>query len=312
MKRAIIVGVYGQDGRLLYDFLLKRKYSIVGIDKKRIHCPLGTSSKQVDILKYAEVADMINKFQPHEVYYLAGFHHSSEDLPIENVELLQHSYEVHVSGLANFLEAMKRFWPKARLFYAASSHIFGETKYKIQDESTPINPSCIYGITKAAGLALCQFYRRRYGIFAAVGILYNHESSLRSERFVSRKIVKGAINIKGRKQKELLLGDLRAVNDWGYALDYVRAMHLILNNKLPDDFVIATGRRHTVLDFVRAAFECLGLDWKLYVEEDNNIVRKQNFLRIGNSAKLRRATGWKPSVDFKEMVKLLIDQEEVS
>ncbi len=308
MKRAIIVGAHGQDGQLLYDLLLKRRYSIIGIDKKRMHCPLGISFKQVDIYKYAEVANMIKKFKPQEVYYLAGFHHSSEDPPIENVELLRRSYEVHVAGLANFLEAIKRFWSKARLFYAASSHIFGETKRESQDENTPVNPNCIYGITKVAGLELCRFYRSRYGIFAVAGILYNHESMLRPERFVSKKIINGAINIKGGKQKELVLGDLRAVNDWGYAPDYVRAMHLILNNESPDDFIIATGKRHTVLDFVKVAFGYLGLDWEIFVKEDRNIVRKKNFCRIGNPEKLKRITGWKPSVSFKEMVRMFLVQ----
>jgi GDPmannose 4,6-dehydratase len=309
MKRAVIVGVHGQDGQLLYDLLLKRRYLIVGIDRNRVRCSPGIFSKQVDVRNYAEVANLIKKFQPQEVYYLAAYHQSSEDLPIKNVELLRHSYEVHVAGLANFLEAIKSFWPKARLFYAASSHIFGETKKKIHNENTPINPNCIYGITKAAGLALCRFYRFRYGVSAVAGILYNHESTLRSERFVSKKIIKGAVNIKRGKQNELVLGDLRAVIDWGYAPDYVRAMHSILNNKSPDDFIIATGKRHTVLDFVKVAFGYLGLDWKSYVKENYHIVRKHNFCRVGNPAKLKRKTGWKPSVDFKKMVKLLLTQE---
>lgn len=309
MKRAIIVGVCGQDGGLLYDFLLKQRYSIAGIDKKRIRCSPGISVEQVDIYECNEVARLVKKFKPQEIYYLAAFHHSSEDLPIENVELLHHSYQVHVTGLVNFLEAIKNFYPKARLFYAASSHIFGETGKNVQDEGTPINPSCIYGITKAAGLALCRFYRSRYKVFAVAGILYNHESALRPERFVSKKIIKAAINIKRGKQKELELGDLRAVIDWGYAPDYVRAMHAILGNKFPEDFIIATGKRHTVLDFVKAAFGCLGLDWKIYVKEKPNIVCKKNFFRVGNSAKLKRATGWKPSVDFKKMVKLLLIQD---
>lgn len=306
MKRAIIVGASGQDGQLLYDFLLKRRYLILGIDKNRIRCSFGVSFEQVDIRKSASVDKVMEKFQPQEVYYLAAFHHSSEDPQINNPELLRHSYEAHVAGLGNFLEAIKSFLPKARLFYAASSHIFGETKKEKQAENTPINPCCIYGITKAAGLELCRFYRSRYRIFAVTGILYNHESVLRPEGFVSKKITKGAINIKGGKQKELVVGDLRAVNDWGYAPDYVRAMHLILNNAPPDDFIIATGKRHTVLDFVKAAFGYLGLDWRLYIKEDSSIVRKQNFCRIGNPAKLMGATGWKPSVDFKGMVKLLI------
>jgi GDPmannose 4,6-dehydratase len=309
MKRAIIVGANGQDGRLLSDFLLKRKYEIVGVDKNSIFYPSGTPFKRVDLSKPAEVASLVRRFKPDEVYYLAAFHHSSEDLPIENVDLLRRSYEVHVAGLANFLEAIKNFWPKTRLFYAASSHIFGEVREEIQSEYTPINPNCMYGITKAAGLALCRFYRLRYGIFTAVGILYNHESALRPKHFVSKKIIQGVINIKKGKQKKLILGDLSAVIDWGYAPDYVRAMYLILNQPMPDDFIIATGKRHTILDFVKAAFGSLGLDWKLYVREDRGIVRKQNFCRIGNAAKLKKFTGWKPSVNFRGMVRLLLTQE---
>jgi len=309
MKRAIIVGSHGQDGQLLHDHLSKLRYSIIGIDKDSMYYPAGASFKQINISKYPEVTNMIKKFQPQEVYYLAGFHHSSEDLPIENLELLRRSYEVHVAGLENFLEAIKNICHKARLFYAASSHIFGETKKEIQNENTQVNPNCIYGITKAAGLQLCRFYRSRYGIFAAGGILYNHESALRPEGFASKKIIKAAIKIKRGKQKKLLLGDLLAVNDWGYAPDYVRAMHLILNNEPADDFIIATGKRHTVLDFVKAAFGYLGLDWELYVKEDRNILCKKIFCRIGNPAKLKRVTGWKPSVNFKEMIELLIVQE---
>lgn len=309
MKRAIIVGSHGQDGQLLYDFLLKRGYSIVGIDKNQIRCSPGISFKKLDILKFKEVANLVRKFQPRKIYYLAAFHHSSEDLPSENVELLHRSYAVHVAGLLNFLESVRIFYPKARLFYAASSHIFGEAKENIQNENTPINPSCIYGITKAAGFSLCKFYRSRYGIFSAVGILYNHESILRDEHFVSKKIIKGVIDIKKGRQKKLSLGDLSAVVDWGYAPDYVRAMYLILNSKTPSDFIIATGKPHTVLDFVKVTFKYLDLNWKLYVKEDHRIVCKQNFFRVGNPRNLIKSTGWKPKVKFKEMIKIMINEE---
>jgi len=310
MRRAVIIGVDGQDGQLLYDLLLKKGYLVVGIAKSQTRSSFGATFKQVDILKFAQVANLIKKLRPNEVYYLAAFHHSAENIPAENIELLQNSWEVHVAGLANFLEAIRMFSSKTRLFYAASSHIFGETKEKIQNENTPINPHCIYGITKAAGLALCRFYRSWFGIFAVAGILYNHESVLRAESFVSKKIIKGAINIKRGRQRKLVLGDLHAVIDWGYAPDYVRAMQLILNTESADDFIIATGNPHTVLDFVKTAFGYLGLDWKLYVEEDHGIVHKHNFCRVGNPAYLKKQTGWKLSVSFKQMVKLLLVHEE--
>jgi len=309
MRRAIIIGVDGQDGQLLYDLLLKMRYSVVGIDKSRIRCSSAISFKEVNILESAQVSNLIKEVLPKEVYYLAAFHHSAENVPAENTELLQNSYDVHVAGLANVLEAIRIFSPKTRLFYAASSHIFGKTEENMQDESTPINPNCIYGITKAAGLALCRFYRFRFGIFAVAGILYNHESSLRAEDFVSQRIIKGAVGIKRGERKKLVLGDLQAVIDWGYAPDYVRAMQLVLNTQSPDDFIIATGKRHTVLDFVKATFAYLGLDWRLYVKEECHIVRKQNVCRVGNPANLQKETGWKPSVDFKRMVELLLCQE---
>ncbi|MFA6357062.1 MAG: GDP-mannose 4,6-dehydratase [Candidatus Omnitrophota bacterium] len=307
MKRAIIVGVGGQDGQLLYELLTKNRYLVIGIDKNKIQSSFKVLFKQVNILNFIDVANLIKKFQPQEVYYLAAFHHSAEDLPIENAELLQRSYNVHVVGLVNFLEAIKKFSLKSRIFYAASSHIFGETKNDIQDEDTPINPNGLYGITKATGLALCRFYRSNYDIFVSVGILYNHESAFRTGNFVSMKIIQGAINIKKGKQKQLFLGDLDAVIDWGYALDYVRAMHLTLKSRKPDDFIIATGKRHTVLDFIKVVFKTLQLDWKLYIKEDGSIVRKQSFYRIGNSAKLRTSTGWGPEFSFKEMINRMIE-----
>jgi GDPmannose 4,6-dehydratase len=306
MRSALIIGANGQDGRLLYDFLLKKRYVVIGIDKNCIRCSQKMSYKKIDILKFDQVVRLIKEFKPQEVYYLAAFHHSSEDLPIEDVALLQQSYQVHVAGFANFLEAIKLFSSKTKIFYAASSHIFGETTKLIQTETMPINPHCIYGITKASGLALSRFYRSRYGIFAAAGILYNHESSLRAQHFVSKKIIDGAINIKAGKQKKIVLGDLDAVVDWGYAPDYVRAMHLILKAKAPDDFIVATGKKHTVLDFVKVAFGHLKLNWKDNIEIDRSIVRKKSFSRIGNPAKLRTITGWKPKVSFKEMIKKMV------
>jgi GDPmannose 4,6-dehydratase len=172
-----------------------------------------------------------------------------------------------------------------------------------------INPSSSYGITKALGLELCRLYRSRHGTFAAAGILYNHESILRADSFISKKIINGVVEIKLDKRKMLVLGDLKAVIDWGYAPDYVRAMQLILKNKIPNDFIIATGRRHTVLDFVKAVFGYLKLDWKQHVVVDVRVVHKSRFYRIGNPAFLKKKTGWKPSVNFKEMVNLLLKQK---
>ncbi len=310
MKKAVIVGCQGQDGRLLNDLLTRKKYRIVGLDKRIIKYPRRSHFKKVDISKRAEVFDLIKLFKPDEVYYLAAFHHSSEDRPIENIKLFQESYKVNVLSLINFLEGIRMYSPRTRLFYAASSHVFGESKDIPQDESTHINPNCIYGITKAAGLFTCRFYRNNYSLFASAGILYNHESSLRNERFVSMKIIKTAVNINKNKEKHLNLGDLSAEADFGYAPDYVDAMYRILNIDKSDDFVIASGEKHSVRNFVKTAFEILELDWKRYVREDRNIVTKRNLCRFGNPDKLKRMTGWKSSVSFEGMIRLLLSEEE--
>lgn len=310
MKRAIIVGCDGQDGRILYDFLLRKKYELVGIDKNVIRTSGNARLDPIDIERYAKVNSLINRFKPDEVYYLAAFHSASEDAPSADIDMFNLSYRTNVLSLVNFLEAIKNRSPKTRLFYAASSHIFGESG-GIQNEETAINPGCVYGITKAAGLFNCRFYRKKHSIFASVGILYNHESNLRRDNFVSRKIIKGAINIKNGRQDKLVLGDLYARIDWGYAPDYVDAMYRIMNAKAPGDFIIATGKAHTVLDFVKNVFGCLKLDWKLYVKEDPSIIKKDSLCRIGSPKKLISTTGWRPSVNFKEMIKLLLAQEGV-
>ena len=309
MKKAIIVGCQGQDGRLLSGYLLKRKYQVIGLDQDSIE-GLGIEEiSPVNIKNQDDVSRLIQELKPDEVYYLAAFHHSSQSRQEQSDDLFRLSFEVHVLGLVNFLEAIRQYSPQTRLFYAASSHIFGDPKQRVQDETTAVNPGCCYGITKAAGVFLCRLYRKEHGIFACVGILYNHESALRQPEFISKKIITGAVNIKNGKQEKLLIGDLGAQIDWGYAPDYVEAMHRIMNCKIPDDFIVATGVKHSVLDFIKTAFGCLNLDWKKYVVQDKSIITKKNFCRMGDARKLRKITGWKPSVDFIEMVKLLVEAE---
>ncbi|MBU4289016.1 MAG: GDP-mannose 4,6-dehydratase [Proteobacteria bacterium] len=308
MKKAIIVGCNGQDGKLLNSYLLKKDYKIVGIGKNITVCSDGFLIGPVDIKNSQEVFQLIKELKPNEIYYLAAFHHSSEANSIDNIDLFQQSFDVHVSALVNFLEGIKQYSSQTRIFYAASSHIFGEPGSEIQNEVTAINPNCFYGITKAAGLFLCRLYRNNYSIFASTGILYNHESSFRSEAFISKKIIISAINIKRKKQEKLTIGDLNAEIDWGYAPDYIDAMYRIINCEEPQDFIVATGEKHKVLDFVKTTFEYLDLDWRRYVEEDRSIITKKNYCRIGNPKKLMDKTGWKPSVDFREMIKLLLTE----
>lgn len=309
MKKAIIVGCHGQDGRLLDDFLSRKKFEVIGIDKKFIKCPQGMNCGVVDINKPEDVNGLIRDFEPDEVYYLAALHHSSQADLGDHVDLFRKSFDIHVLAFMNFLEAIKQHSPRTRILYAASSHIFGNPENKTQDENTAIRPNCIYGITKAAGLFVSRLYRKNYSIFAPTCILYNHESSFRHEDFVSKKIISGAVRIKKKEQERLLVGDLDAEIDWGYAPDFIDGMHRIINHGTADDFIVATGKRHTVRDFVKIAFEYLDLDWSRYVEEDRSIITKQSYRRIGNPRKLMKATGWKPTVDFKGMIRLLLTEE---
>jgi GDPmannose 4,6-dehydratase len=298
MKRALVVGCDGQDGRLLHENLSRKAYAVTGVGRRTL-----------DITDRQAVLDLVGGVSPDEIYYLPAVHHSSENLTeADDAGLFRESFAVHVSALIHFLDAMRRAAPRSRLFYAASSHVFGDDAPAPQDESTPFDPSGIYGITKAAGVQSCRYYRARHGLFVSTGILYNHESPLRAPSFVSKKIVNAAIRIRDHEQETLRLGALAAEVDWGYAPDFVEAFHRILGLDRADDFVIATGEKHSVGEFVEIAFSRLGLDWKNFVEEDNNLLRKTVTTRIGNPEKLMRATGWRPSVSFARMVELLLGE----
>lgn len=197
--------------------------------------------------------------------------------------------------------------PQTRLFYAASSHIFGKPDTEPQDENTRIQPLNIYAVTKVTGLNLCRMYRTVHQIFVSVGILYNHESPLRGGQFVSQKIARGAVMCRKDPSHRLVLGDLKGEVDWGFAPDYVDAMQRIMNLPEADDFVIATGEKHTVEDFVRIAFDSLGLDWRVFVTERKGIITRPTVALVGNAAKLTMKTGWQRSVTFSDMVKKLVE-----
>lgn len=295
MKTAIIVGHEGQDGRLAVELLQQKQYKIIGIGRRTL-----------DITRRPQVEDLIKANSPDEIYYLAAFHHSSQDQLGDEVKLFEQSYAVHVQGLLHCCEAMKKFAPQARLFYACSL-IFEGTSTEIQDETTAVSPQSVYAMTKLNGLLLCRYYRERYGVFASGGILYNHESRYRAENFITSKIIKTALDIKAGVQDKLVLGDLEAQVDWGYAPDYVQAMYQILNAPKADDFIIATGIKHSVRDFVQAVFEHLDLDWTKYVHQDPSIMVRKRRALVGDTRKLRETTGWQPTVDFKQMVRLLLD-----
>jgi GDPmannose 4,6-dehydratase len=311
MRSALIIGAGGQDGRLLARLLLDRGYAVLGWTRTEPTATPPCNCTVIDILQPVAVDAELRRFQPDEIYYLAAFHHSTEDTIEESAaELLRRSFDVHVLGLLNVLQAMEECCQRARLFYAASSHVFGPPVAEWQNEKTTFLPNSAYGISKAAGIQCCQFYRRENGIFAATGILFNHESPLRKPSFLSQKIVRGALQARRDLTYKLVLGDLEAKIDWGYAPDYVDAMFRILQLPEASDFVVASGEIHTVREFAQAAFGALGLDWRRHVESDARLLNRVAHPLRGDSGKLRAATGWSPTVGFAEMVAELVHEAE--
>lgn len=310
LKKAIIIGVNGQDGRLLFDLLARLNYQIIGLDKNSLKTEGIAWKKKIDINKKEQVEEIIKKIKPEEIYHLAAFHQSSQDKALSVAEELAGSYQINTFSLLNFLEAIRLYSPQSKIFFAGSSLMFGACKTKYQTENTPYKPDSVYGLTKSAGAALCRMYREKYKIFAAVGIMYNHESEYRSDNFISMKIIKGARDIASGKQKNLVIGDLYAAVDWGYAPDYVAAMHKILNLKKADDFIVASGQAHSVLHLVKIAFGHYGLDYRKYIKEDERLLTRKRATLIGNAQKLKMATGWKPSVNFEQMIKKIITAVE--
>lgn len=298
MKQALVVGSAGQDGTLLSELLRAHGYNVLGIDQGDLQIEHANDVEQF-------VADN----QPAEIYFLAAFHHSSEDPAIEPRELFERSFAVNAMAVVNFLDAIRKHAPRTRLFYAASSLIFGDVVEAPQTETTPITPTDAYGISKAAGLHACRHYRRAYGVHASVGILYNHESPLRADKFLSKKVTKAAWEIKRGTRDKLVLGNLAAEIDWGYAPDFVEAMRRIVALDTADDFIVATGEQHSVQEFVELAFGALDLDWRRYVQENRAVITRAPVTRVGDPSKLARATGWQLSVSFAEMVRLLIEAE---
>ena len=307
MKRAIIVGSNGQDGRILYDRLLQENCSLLGIGSGSVRStePFGLTT--IDITDSRQVLETVRLWKPDAIYYLAAFQHSSQDgLGDNTAALYEKSHAVNVTGLVNFLEAIKDVSLSTRLFYAASSLAFGDALVTPQNEQTPLNPRCIYGITKATGVQCCRFYRQTHGVFASPGFLFNHESVYQKPKFVSQKIIRGALAIRRGTLDKLILGDLSARIDWGYAPDCVEAMIRILSLPQAEDFIIATGETHSVLEFVQIAFGLLGLDWQAHVAEDASILKRRRAPLVGDASKLHNLTGWKPSVTFEGMIWALV------
>jgi GDPmannose 4,6-dehydratase len=307
MKRAVIVGMTGQDGTILARLLSVKSIPYIGISQKGILDSSGNLIDNLDIRDSKGIESMVRQYLPSHVFYLAAHHHSSQDHLYENVDhLWKTSVDVQVLGLSYFLEALRLHNPVAKLFYASSSHVFGSTAEFPQTENTRLAPENIYGITKVAGQHICKYYQDHYGQFAAVGILYNHESAHRQAKFLSQKIIRGARAILDGQMERLVLGDLSAEVDWGYAPDFVDAMVRIMDLPRSDTYIIATRQLHSVREFVQIAFDELGLDYTKYVVEDPSLVRPRMGRFSGDYSRIEKATGWKPTLSFAEMVRTLM------
>ena len=320
MPKALITGITGQDGSYLAELLLAKGYEVWGLIRRSSSFNTGRidhlyRDPHVEDTKihlvYGDLSDgtnlsaVIGDIQPDEVYNLGAQSHVrvSFDQPIYTVD-------VDALGALRILEAVRRTCPTARVYQASSSEMFGAQAQYPQSESTPFHPRSPYGCAKVYAFWQTVNYREAYGIFAANGILFNHESPRRGETFVTRKITRAATRIKLGKQDTLFLGNLDARRDWGFAGDYVDAMWRMLQHDTPDDFVIATGETRSVSEFLDEAFGCLDLDWHDHVTIDPRYYRPSEVdLLCGDPAKARRLLNWEPTTSFAELVRLMVDAD---
>jgi GDPmannose 4,6-dehydratase len=313
MRRALITGIGGQDGSLLAELLLDEGYEVVGLVRPGSgpYDNLAAVSRQIelyeaDLLHQTSLAQALRAARPSEVYNLAApsFVPVSWDRPVETATFA-------ATGATSLLEAIRAVDPSIRFYQASSSEIFGEPSETPQTEETPLEPVTPYGVAKAYAHFIVHSYRRGYGFFACSGILYNHESPRRPLEFLPRKVAHGAAAISLGLQQELVLGDLDARRDWGYAGDYVRAMWLMLQQDEAGDYVVASGESHSVRDLVACAFEHVGLDWQEHVRVDEALQRGAAELQrlVGDASKARSRLGWEPEVDFTQLVHLLVDAD---
>ncbi len=313
MTRALISGIGGQDGSYLAELLLERGYAVSGVVRPGVGAYPNLDSVQdrielleADLLDQRSLSAALEAARPQEVYNLASpsFVPASWDRPVETAGLA-------AVGATSLLEAIRAVDPSARVYQASSSEIFGEPRESPQTEETPLEPVTPYGVAKAYAHFIVHSYRRQYGLFACSGILYNHESPRRPLEFLPRKVAHGAAAISLGLQDELVLGDLDARRDWGYAGDYVRAMWLMLQQDEPDDYVVASGESHSVREFVQCAFARVGLDWQEHVRVDPGLQRGAAELHrlVGDPSKARSRLGWEPELDFTQLVHLLVDAD---
>ena len=317
MTKALITGISGQDGSYLTELLLEKGYEVSGIvrpaalENPEMHLTrllplLGRIRLQaVELNSLAGTLKVLQVLQPEECYHLA-----SESYVTSGFDDLREIINVNLYTTHNLLEALRQSGPRCRLYFAASSEMFGDAEESPQTERTPFHPRSAYGLSKLAGFHLCRYYRRHYHLPISNGILFNHESPRRGPQFVTRKVTSFVAGLKKGRRGKLHLGNLEARRDWGHARDYVEAMWRMLQQDVPDDYVIATGVAHSVRDLLKVAFNCLGEDYRDHVEEDPVFFREKELVDlIGDARKARRILGWEPRISFEAMVREMVEAD---
>lgn len=321
MKKAMVTGITGQDGSYLAELLLSKGYEVHGLKRRsssyntsridHIYLDARQQSECNIYFHFADLADssalarLIHRINPDEIYNLGAQSHVrvSYDIP---------EYTADITGLGTLrlLEAIRDAKTKTKFYQAGSSEMFGKVIETPQKETTPFHPRSPYAAAKVFSHNIAVNYRESYGMFICNGILFNHESPRRGETFVTRKITRAVARIKAGKQKKLFLGNLDAKRDWGYAKEYVEAMWLMLQQDKPDDYVIATGETHSIKEFLRVAFSCVGLSWEEFVEFDERYLRPAEVdLLLGDASKAKKNLNWEPKVKFKELAQLMVEAD---
>jgi GDPmannose 4,6-dehydratase len=312
-RRALITGITGQDGSYLAELLLDKGYEVVGMVRRlstpnvwRIeHLLDRITLRPADLLDQLSILRLIDEVRPHELYNLAAmsFVPASWDQPMLTGEF-------NSQGVTRMLDAIRRVDPGIRFYQASSSEMFGKVREVPQTETTPFYPRSPYGVSKVFAHYITVNYRESYDLFAVSGMLFNHESPRRGLEFVTRKVTDGVARIKLGLAEMLPIGNLDAHRDWGFAGDYVKAMWLMLQRQQPEDYVIATGVSHSVRELVEIAFAHAGLDWQKHVRVDPALLRPAEVDHLlGDASKARAELGWKPEVDFRHLVEMMVDAD---
>lgn len=314
MKKAFITGITGQDGSYLAELLLEKGYEVHGLVRRvALETPDPRFARIAHIKKdivlhagslesYPSLFHILSRCKVDECYHLAA-----QSFVAESFEDGFSTMNSNSNGTHYLLAALHQLQPECRFYFAGSSEMFGKVRETPQRETTPFHPRSPYGISKVTGYYLTLNYQEAYGMFCCSGMLFNHESPRRGLEFVTRKITYNVARIKLGLQKELRLGNLEARRDWGHAADYVRAMHLMLQQTAPDDFVVATGETHSVREFCELAFEEVGLDYRDFVREDPQFFRPAEVdLLIGDANKAHKALGWRPQYTFRQLVSEMV------